>query len=152
MAPPALSNATLFNAHPDRQSGWGGWERNDITNFHETPEKPYEESPYYESAMTWGEESPTITGADSGLTIIDQIRTEIDNNEDAHDRVILLSKKYATESQFLNKEDGARLEILNQCIDLKYPRYTDRDLAALEEAEELLAELDKVRGKNSEFF
>ena len=45
----------------------------------------------------------------------------------------------------LNKEDHARLEMLNSTMDLKYPRSGRRFV--LDEAEELLEEIEKIRGQ-----
>lgn len=145
MALPALSNAALFDAQPEAQPGWGGWAPNDRTRFGEVVEKRREVSPYYKDAMAWGKEPQTVTGVDTISTVIDP--REAGDDEDAYDRVFLLSKKYATETLSLSKEDGARLEILNQSMDLKHPRYTEKDWAALEEAEKLLAELEKIKGE-----
>ena len=72
---------------------------------------------------------------------------DIDIDIEACDRVTLLAKKYASESVRLDKEDNARLEMLNYTMDLKYPRYTAQDFKTLDEAEELLKEIKKLRGE-----
>lgn len=69
---------------------------------------------------------------------------------ESEDRMTLLSKKYASERVALNREDHARLEMINQEMDLKFPRYSVEDWGILDEAKSLLRELANHSGKNAE--
>lgn len=156
----SASNAIQFEELPDRAtleqparslghfSQWfkQGWD--DIWMYHVTPtEKVTEEkskgSPYSQDAMWWETEQPSV-GESYFTKTFDEPN---DFDQDAYDRVILLAKKYASERVGLNKEDHARLEMLNSTMDLKYPRYTEGDFRVLDEAEELLEEIEKIRGQ-----
>ena len=122
-----------------------GWD--DIWMHHVTPtekgiEEKSKESPYSQDAMWWEAEQPSVGESHLTKTLYEPSHFD----QDAYDRVTLLAKKYASERVELNKEDHARLEMLNSTMDLKYPRYTREDFRVLDEAEELLKEIEKIRG------
>lgn len=69
-----------------------------------------------------------------------------DSEQESNDRLVLLAKKYASENVTLNKEDNARLEMINQTMELKFPRYSTEDWKVIEEAKVLVNELIDVTG------
>ena len=122
---------------------WDEWESDEGTLIRGVTEERNEESLYSQDAMSWG--IPRESGSYSTYVVCESI--DIDIDIEACDRVTLLAKKYASESVRLDKEDNARLEMLNYTMDLKYPRYTAQDFKTLDEAEELLKEIKKLRGE-----
>lgn len=64
--------------------------------------------------------------------------------KESSDRLILLAKKYASETANLSKEENARLEIINQRMDLRIPRYSAKDWKLLDEAKTLIDELSSI--------
>ncbi len=67
-----------------------------------------------------------------------------DDIKESSDRLILLAKKYASETANLSKEENARLEIINQRMDLRIPRYSAKDWKLLDEAKTLIDELSSI--------
>ncbi len=91
---------------------------------------------YDEDAMDW---SPQIS---LGSNYFDRsVDIELETDQDLSDRIALIAKKYATDSLELNREDDARLQILNQIADLKYFRYSEDHWSLLKESYELVNEL-----------
>ena len=72
-----------------------------------------------------------------------------DDIKESSDRLILLAKKYASETANLSKEENARLEMINQRMDLKIPRYSAKDWKLLDEAKTLIGELSSISGTES---
>ena len=155
----SASNAISFEELPDRatferparapdhffqwfEQGWDDIWMYPVTPTEKVTEEKSEESPYSQDAMWWATEQPSV-GESYFIKTFDEPN---DFDQDVYDRVTLLAKKYASERVGLNKEDHARLEILNSTMDLKYPRYTEEDFRALDEADELLKEIEKIRG------
>jgi hypothetical protein len=54
--------------------------------------------------------------------------------------------KYASTLRDLSREEEARLKILNYTMDIDNPRYTKRDWEALDEVQELVDKLTRLRG------
>ena len=50
----------------------------------------------------------------------------------------------------LSKEDNARLEMINQKMDRRYPRYSTKDWELLDEAKTLINELSDMSGEKAE--
>ncbi len=73
-----------------------------------------------------------------------------DDIKESSDRLILLAKKYASETANLSKEENARLEMINQRMDLRFPRYSAKDWKLLDEAKTLIGELSSI-SDNSEY-
>ncbi len=72
-----------------------------------------------------------------------------DDIKESSDRLILLAKKYASETANLSKEENARLEMINQRMDLRIPRYSAKDWKLLDEAKTLIGELSSISGTRS---
>ena len=78
---------------------------------------------------------------------VDSIMDDLD--QESEDRLVLLAKKYASENVTLTKEDEARLEMINQKMDLQYKRYSKEDWELLDEAKVLIDELSIIAGVES---
>lgn len=109
---------------------------------------------YYQNIMDWDKDE----GHPSGAPIIDQVDGDtglsnvddrVDEDQESRDRVALLAKKYASEKITLNKEDNARLEMITQKIELKYPRYSTSDWNLLDEAADIINEFYSITGAES---
>lgn len=109
---------------------------------------------YDQNIMDWD----TDEGYPSGAPIIDQVDTDavlsniddrVDEDQESRDRVMLLAKKYASEKITLSKEDNARLEMITQKMELKYPRYSTSDWNLLNEAGNLINEFYSITGAES---
>ena len=104
--------------------------------------------PYYQNAMDWNTKDEGPSGAftiSAGRSKFDD--DDIYDDQESFDRITLLAKKYADEEVKLTKEDSARLEMINQKMDVKYPRYTARDWELLDEADSLINELSNFLGR-----
>ena len=108
--------------------------------------------PYHQNTMDWGKNEEYASGSFSNNFVshlhIDDDADDVD--EESCDRVILLAKKYASEKVNLSKEDNARLEMINQKMDLRYPRYSTKDWELLDEAKTLINELSDISGEKAE--
>ncbi len=124
----------------DTDTGWDSLPSMEQTPFY-SEEEPTDKgvSPYDRESMNWVTPSSFTQGSIGGLNPV--IANDDAYDEDTADRILLLAKKYATESVSLDREDGARLEILNQSVDIENPRYSKEDWQALSDAEVFLAEL-----------
>lgn len=109
---------------------------------------------YYQNIMDWDKDE----GHPSGAPIIDQVDSDtvlsniddhVDDDQESRDRVMLLAKKYASEKITLNKEDNARLEMITQKMELKYPRYSTSDWNLLDEAADIINEFYSITGAES---
>ena len=101
--------------------------------------------------MDWSENENNASGSSfinhiftSGI----EIHTD-DDNQESINRLILLAKKYASETANLSKEENARLEMINQSMDLRFPRYSAKDWKLLDEAKTLIGELSSKSGTES---
>ena len=122
---------------------WKDWESDDGTLIGRETEERNEESLYSQDATAWSMPVGSVYYSTHPFFELN----DIDIVQEANNRLTLLAKKYALERVNLDKEDNARLEMLNHTMDLKYPRYTAKDFEMLDEAEELLKEIEKIRGK-----
>ena len=103
---------------------------------------------YSHSSMNWSDRDEDASGSSAIVPIL-IMRTDnnaVEDEQEALDRVILLAKKYASINVKLSKEDNARLEMINQKMDLKFPRYSSRDWDLLEEAKSLISKLTDISG------
>ncbi len=92
--------------------------------------------------------APIIDQVDSD-TVLSNIDDHVDDDQESRDRVMLLAKKYASEKITLNKEDNARLEMITQKMELKYPRYSTSDWNLLDEAADIINEFYSITGAES---
>ena len=137
------------------------WETRDVTKI-ENWLKPKQQKklPDYENETNWDNdnnyprgsefsEPADFTSADDIIDdpIIDMITDDVD--QESHDRLVLLAKKYASEIVRFTNEDKARLEMINQKMDLKFPRYSVEDWKLLDEAKVLVHELTNISGGES---
>ena len=140
------SGAQVLDYSGQFDENWGGWARHQQTpcgnNIERMGIQP-EQSPYQRDSVRWNTES---SGSNERVAYenIDSPHDEL-----ASDRTVLLAKKHAQQLVMFSREDGARLEMLNQTLDLKYPRYTAKDLESLDEAEELLREIERIGGNRT---
>ncbi len=127
-------------------SGWTDRTPNDSTTLEGLSQEQRPQSPYYQNAMDWSKNEKYASGSFAiNSVLLPHIDTDADDgDQESCDRVILLAKKYALEKVSLSKEDNARLEMINQKMDLKYPRYSDKDWELLDEAKTLLDELSGI--------
>ena len=176
MALPAHSNAESFISSKEEDTGlqtvtaflsemqkneevfevwinlWNSQEPSDRTIFEASLLKeqlPW--SPYHQNTMDWGKNEEDPSGSSFTNLSLPQIDIDADDvDEESYDRVILLAKKYASEKVNLSKEDNARLEMINQKMDLRYPRYSTKDWELLDEAKTLINELSDMSGEKAE--
>ncbi len=106
---------------------------------------------YHQTAMDWGKNEEEPSGSSFANLSLPQFDFDADDvDEESNDRVILLAMKYASERVILSKEDNARLEMINQKMDLRYPRYSTEDWGLLDEAKTLINELSDMSGEKAE--
>lgn len=106
-----------------------------------------QQSPDQQNSTYWDKENKNASGwfvLDTDLPNSDD--SADDGDQDAHYRMVLLAKKYASEKIILSKEDNARLEMINQKMDRRYPRYSAKDWQLLDEAKALIEEFPGITG------
>ena len=107
---------------------------------------------YNEDSSYWGKNEEYASGSftlNTSISFPDIDNDQDDFDQEAYDRVILLAKKYASDNVSLGKEDNARLQMINQKMDLKYPRYSAKDWQLLEDATDLIKKLSANSGEKS---
>lgn len=96
--------------------------------------------------MVWANEREDTGGGGVDTTQAPiNFHESLEADEDAEDRLSLLSMKYALTLRGLSREEEARLKILNYTMDIDNPRYTKRDWEALDEAQELVEKLTRLQ-------
>lgn len=129
------------------------WE-NDSTMFTTTPDEwaqhPIEKgegsTASFVSSMKWSSEKEDTTSGGNTISSVLNFRESAETDQDAEDRLTLLSMKYASAAHGLSREENARLQILNHSMDIENPRYTKKDWEVLEEAQELIKQLARLKG------
>lgn len=160
MVSPAYRNAALprtgtgdFSGQPPAVLLWGHWATSGNTNFDEiVPQEKPQQSPDQQNRTYWDEDDKSASGwfvLDTNPPNSDNSIGAVDEDQDAHYRMILLAKKYASEKIILSKEDNARLEMINQKMDRRYPRYSAKDWQLLDEAKALIDEFSVITGAKS---
>ena len=156
-----LQTGTQFLSETQKDRGvfevwinrWNSQEPSDrtISESGSLKEHIYRGSLYHQTAMDWGKNEEAPSGSSFANLSLPQIDFDTDDvDEESSDRVILLAKKYASEKVFLSKDDNARLEMINQKMDLRYPRYSTQDWELLDEAAALINELSDMSGEKAE--
>ena len=134
------------------------WQSSDVTAIESwLKPKQLRKLPDFEGDTAWDDDinyplgsdfsGPAVFSSDNDIindTTVDSIVDDID--QESEDRLVLLAKKYASENVTLNKEDEARLEMINQKMDLQYKRYSKEDWELLDEAKALINELSVIAG------
>ncbi len=156
-----LETGTQFLSETQKNRGvfegwislWNRQEPSDrtISEAGSLKEHIYRGSLYHQTAMDWGKNEEDQSGSSCANLSLPQFDFDADDvDEESNDRVLLLAKKYASEKVFLSKDDNARLEMINQKMDLRYPRYSTQDWELLDEAKALINELSDMSGEKAE--
>ena len=137
---------------PTADGLFSGYEQTrDSTAEKEYGSKAWVSEPPISGRGKWGQFEEDASGSFAGLTAIGiQRDNQWEEVPDSRHRILLLSKKYASHQLSLSREDHARLEMINQKMDLEYPRFSVRDWEVIQEAEALLSELSDKSGEDAE--
>jgi hypothetical protein len=124
---------------------------NDTTGYATAPrqqpissiEKADRSTAFINDFMAWDNEQEDTRGGSVDAThqVLINFHESLEVDDDAEDRLTLLSMKYASALRGLSREAEARLKILNYTMDIDNPRYTKRDWETLDEAQELVDKL-----------
>ncbi len=128
---------------------YGFWKSSDETristdSLQEPIQEQYRQYPYHQNFLDWQNENDASGRFAIFIRHLSD-RHEADADPELTDRLTLLAKKYASETVKLTKEDNARLEMLNQKVDLRYPRYSEADWKLIDEAQSLIVELSEIQ-------